>query len=104
MNQLRAGLVLLMAVLPGGETMDMTSHHKATVVQTIVGFGGSFTESSSHVLKQLSAGKRHSVINAYFGKRTASPASWRPRSRIPTGASSSSCSTRATNFSSARYD
>lgn len=36
--------------------------------QTIVGFGGSFTESSAHVLKQLSAANRDSVINAYFGK------------------------------------
>jgi glucosylceramidase len=36
--------------------------------QTIVGFGGSFTESSAHVLKQLSPSNRDSVIHAYFGK------------------------------------
>jgi glucosylceramidase len=34
--------------------------------QTIVGFGGSFTESSAHVLKQLSPANRTSIINAYF--------------------------------------
>jgi glucosylceramidase len=34
--------------------------------QEIVGFGGSFTESSASVLDQLSAAKRESVIDAYF--------------------------------------
>ena len=34
--------------------------------QTIYGFGGSFTESSAHVLNQLSAAKRREVIDAYF--------------------------------------
>jgi glucosylceramidase len=34
--------------------------------QTLVGIGGSFTESSAHVLSQLSPGNRDSVINAYF--------------------------------------
>jgi glucosylceramidase len=37
-----------------------------TRYQEIVGFGGSFTESSAHVLNQLSAAKRQSVIDAYF--------------------------------------
>lgn len=34
--------------------------------QKIIGFGGSFTESSAHVLDQLSSTKRQEVINAYF--------------------------------------
>lgn len=34
--------------------------------QEIVGFGGSFTESSAHVLSLLSADKRQAVIDAYF--------------------------------------
>ena len=35
--------------------------------QTILGFGGSFTESTAYVLNQLSAEKREEVIEAYFG-------------------------------------
>ena len=34
--------------------------------QTLVGFGGSFTESTAHVLSRLSAARRDSVIDAYF--------------------------------------
>ncbi len=34
--------------------------------QEIIGFGGSFTEASAHVLSQLSAEKRQHVIDAYF--------------------------------------
>ncbi len=34
--------------------------------QEIVGFGGSFTEASAHVLSLLSAEKRQAVIDAYF--------------------------------------
>ena len=35
--------------------------------QTITGFGGSFTESSAHLLNGLSPSKRKEVIDAYFG-------------------------------------
>jgi len=35
--------------------------------QTILGFGGSFTESTAYVLGQLSDEKRQEVIHAYFG-------------------------------------
>src|SRR5690606_11787794 len=38
------------------------------VRQEIIGFGGSFTESSAAVLNQLPAEKRLEVINAYFGE------------------------------------
>jgi len=34
--------------------------------QTITGFGGSFTESSAHLLSKLSPAKRKEVIDAYF--------------------------------------
>ena len=103
MNRWLPGLLVLVAGCAGGEKMDMTRHHQATIVQTsragdrlkvveagtltksdgtgapviellpgerhqtLVGFGGSFTESTAHVLKQLSPGKRDSVIAAYFG-------------------------------------
>jgi len=35
--------------------------------QTITGFGGSFTESTAHLLSKLSPAKRKEVIDAYFG-------------------------------------
>jgi glucosylceramidase len=54
--------------------MASTSASAATTIrldrerrfQVIVGFGGSFTESSAHVLNQLSSRQRKSVIEAYF--------------------------------------
>jgi len=39
--------------------------------QTITGFGGSFTESSAHLLNGLSKEKRDEVIQAYFGNEGA---------------------------------
>jgi glucosylceramidase len=39
--------------------------------QTITGFGGSFTEASAHLLKQLSKENRAKVLNAYFGEEGA---------------------------------
>jgi glucosylceramidase len=36
--------------------------------QTIIGFGGSFTESSAYLLNQLSKKNRDSILVAYFGK------------------------------------
>jgi glucosylceramidase len=39
----------------------------ATEHQTILGFGGSFTESTAWVLDQLSGEKRQEVVEAYFG-------------------------------------
>ena len=39
--------------------------------QTILGFGGSFTESSAYLLNGLSAEKRKEVVEAYFGDEGA---------------------------------
>ncbi len=39
--------------------------------QKITGFGGSFTESSAHLLNQLSRNNREKVIEAYFGDEGA---------------------------------
>ena len=36
--------------------------------QTITGFGGSFTESSAHLLNQLGKQNRNKVLEAYFGE------------------------------------
>lgn len=37
--------------------------------QTILGFGGSFTESSAYLLNQMSKEKRQEIIDAYFGDK-----------------------------------
>jgi glucosylceramidase len=39
--------------------------------QTITGFGGSFTESSAHLLKKLGAENRNKILEAYFGETGA---------------------------------
>lgn len=39
--------------------------------QTITGFGGSFTESSAHLLNQLSEENRDKIVQAYFGENGA---------------------------------
>ena len=39
--------------------------------QTITGFGGSFTESSAHMLYQLSAANRKKIMDAYFSEAGA---------------------------------
>lgn len=39
--------------------------------QTITGFGGSFTESSAHLLNRLSKEKRDEILEAYFGESGA---------------------------------
>lgn len=39
--------------------------------QSIIGFGGAFTESSAYLLNQLSAEKRREIISAYFGDNGA---------------------------------
>jgi glucosylceramidase len=39
--------------------------------QSILGFGGSFTESSAHVLNQLSIDNKQKIMNAYFSKEGA---------------------------------
>jgi len=39
--------------------------------QTITGFGGSFTEASAHLLKQLSKEKRKKILDAYFSEEGA---------------------------------
>lgn len=39
--------------------------------QTIIGFGGSFTESSAYLLNKLSKKNRDSILEAYFGERGA---------------------------------
>lgn len=46
--------------------VDIRSPH-----QTILGFGGSFTESSAHLLSRMSSPQRDRVINAYFSNEGA---------------------------------
>lgn len=42
-----------------------------TKFQTIVGFGGAFTESSAYLLNKLSKENRHKILDAYFGENGA---------------------------------
>ncbi len=39
--------------------------------QTVTGFGGAFTESTSYLLNQMSAERRNEILNAYFSKEGA---------------------------------
>ncbi|MFO7722308.1 MAG: glycoside hydrolase family 30 protein [Bacteroidales bacterium] len=39
--------------------------------QTIIGFGGSFTEASAHLLNLLGAANRNKILEAYFGESGA---------------------------------
>jgi glucosylceramidase len=47
--------------------LSLISLNPDTEYQTVLGFGGSFTESTAYVLGQLSAERRQEVIDAYFG-------------------------------------
>ena len=40
---------------------------KNQIRQSILGFGGAFTEASASVYDQLDAGKKSEIIQAYFG-------------------------------------
>lgn len=51
----------------GSHTADYTlAVDESQMFQTLVGIGGSFTESSAQVLSELSAAKREAVIRKYF--------------------------------------
>ena len=54
-----------------GEAAILITLDPTTKFQEITGFGGSFTESSAHLLNQISAENRHEIINAYFGNNGA---------------------------------
>ena len=51
-------------------TSSITIYTEKTY-QKITGFGGSFTEASAHLLNNLSAKNRRSILNAYFSKEGA---------------------------------
>jgi len=42
-----------------------------TILQTITGFGGAFTESSAYLLNQISAKNRDTILQAYFSEAGA---------------------------------
>lgn len=44
------------------------SVNKDKTFQTIIGFGGSFTESATYTLSKMSESQRHDVLKAYFDK------------------------------------
>ncbi len=55
----------------GSETPVKITINPEEKFQTITGFGGSFTESSAHLLNRLSTANRKKVLNAYFGEEGA---------------------------------
>jgi glucosylceramidase len=59
------------AKMAKGAVYDSVTDHGIEIFpeqsfQTIQGFGGAFTESSSHLLQSMSAGKRKEILEAYF--------------------------------------
>ncbi|HPJ63206.1 MAG TPA: hypothetical protein PLA29_11465, partial [Lentimicrobium sp.] len=52
---------------PGSETKAEISILPEQEFQSIVGFGGSFTEASAHLLNRVSKENRNRVLEAYFG-------------------------------------
>jgi glucosylceramidase len=59
------------AKMAKGEVYDSITDHGIEIFpeqsfQSIQGFGGAFTESSSHLLQSMSAEKRQEILEAYF--------------------------------------
>ncbi|MFZ4059369.1 MAG: glycoside hydrolase family 30 protein, partial [Ferruginibacter sp.] len=53
------------------ESLVTVSLNPEEKFQTITGFGGSFTESSAHLLYRLSAANRKKILDAYFSEQGA---------------------------------
>lgn len=53
------------------ESLVTVTINPAEKFQTITGFGGSFTESSAHLLYKLSAANRKKILDAYFSEQGA---------------------------------
>lgn len=49
--------------IPAGPTLEIDA---SKTYQTIIGFGGAFTESAAYTLSKMSPDKRAEVLNAYF--------------------------------------
>ena len=47
------------------KTIRVNTHHPR---QTILGFGGAFTEASASIYNQLDSNKKGEIIEAYFGE------------------------------------
>ncbi|MDX5320286.1 MAG: glycosyl hydrolase family 30, partial [Bacteroidota bacterium] len=61
----------LLETVQGEEATSIIRLNPKQTFQTILGFGGSFTESSAYLLQRLSEEKRNEVIEAYFGEAGA---------------------------------
>ncbi|MBU0677211.1 MAG: glucosylceramidase [Verrucomicrobia bacterium] len=53
-------------------SVDIISLNSEETYQSIVGFGGAFTEAGAHALSRMSAAKREEVLRAYFDPNTGS--------------------------------
>jgi len=61
----------LVSDLYEGNTSTNLVLNPSKTFQTITGFGGSFTESSAHLLNKLSKVNRNKILEAYFGDEGA---------------------------------
>ena len=55
----------------GADRLVQIQLNPSKTFQTLVGFGGSFTESSAYLLNRLSKENRQKIIDAYFGNEGA---------------------------------
>ena len=58
-------------MLPSGKTESTIKLLTDEKCQSIVGFGGAFTQATAYLLNQLSDTNKEKVINAYFSKQGA---------------------------------
>lgn len=56
---------------PGQNSENKISIHPEETFQEILGFGGSFTEASGHLLNQISPENRTKILEAYFSEKGA---------------------------------
>ena len=63
-------LTLIKEFKPAKKTISIqvNPNHK---FQTIIGFGGSFTEASAYLLNNISAANRKKILDAYFSENGA---------------------------------
>ena len=65
-DRLAAKESMILSPDPAADTSDSITIDDSITYQTIVGFGGSFTEATAYTLSKMSPDKRAEVINAYF--------------------------------------
>lgn len=67
-NDRRLTKVNIKKLIKSEDSKRFIKIHKESLKQTILGFGGSFTESSASIYHNLSQTKKDEIIEAYFGE------------------------------------